>query len=348
MLNRSRERNRSPCGEYKDDNDCNQNYNCYFDYDEKECRRKGSPERMRFKDILEPWNSPKQLPTDLINMIDSFENKTTLIDLYPMYPDEILERLRLTGRNRIKEREVAEFLNYLPELPEDHWFLQELLRIPFNDTVLGLSGNEQFVHLIENKNWGMLGAARGGHLDIVKFLVRKGANDWNWGMARAAQGGHLDIVEFFISKGARGWNRGMAGAARGGHLDIVKFFISKGANNWDEGMVEAARGGHLDIIDFFIGKGANNWELGMQLAAYGGHLDIVKFLVSKGANDWNGGMEEAARGGHLDIVKFFISKGADDWDWGMEAAVEDGHQDIIDFFREQLRRREGARRIFWE
>ena len=85
-------------------------------------------------------------------------------------------------------------------------------------------------------NEAMKYAVQGGSLDLVKFFIDKGADDWDTGMRYAAQGGSLDLVKFFINKGADYWNWGMYGAAQGGSLDLVKFFIQKGANDWDDGM----------------------------------------------------------------------------------------------------------------
>jgi hypothetical protein len=73
-------------------------------------------------------------------------------------------------------------------------------------------------------------ACHGGHLDIIKFMIEKGADDWNGGLYNACYGGQVDIVKFMIEKGAYNWNRGLYGACYGGHLDIVKFMIEKGAN----------------------------------------------------------------------------------------------------------------------
>ena len=53
-------------------------------------------------------------------------------------------------------------------------------------------------------------------------------------MKGAARGGHIDLVKFFISKGARNWDYGIHGAAKGGHVEIVKFFVEKGATPTDE------------------------------------------------------------------------------------------------------------------
>jgi len=152
--------------------------------------------------------------------------------------------------------------------------------------------------------------SKGGmkNIDLIQFFIQKGANKWNWGMYGAARGGHKDLVDFFIEKGANKWSRGMEGAARGGHRDLVDFFIEKGAGDWDFGMKEAARGGNKDLIQFFIQKGADYWNSGMLGAARGGHKDLVEFFIEKGADKWNWGMSEAAEGGHKDLVDFFTEK----------------------------------------
>jgi len=73
-------------------------------------------------------------------------------------------------------------------------------------------------------------------------------------MANAARGGHKDLVKFFISKGADNWNKGMYEAARGGHKDLVNFFISKGAKYWHDGVIGATSGGHKELVEFFKQK----------------------------------------------------------------------------------------------
>ena len=70
-------------------------------------------------------------------------------------------------------------------------------------------------------------AAREGHVDLVEYLVSKGANDWDSGMESASRGGHLELVKYFVSKGANDWVWGMTSASTGGHLELVKYFESK-------------------------------------------------------------------------------------------------------------------------
>jgi ankyrin repeat protein len=46
----------------------------------------------------------------------------------------------------------------------------------------------------------------GGHIDIVKMMIDKGANDWNWGLRGACRSGHIEIIKLMIDKGANNWN----------------------------------------------------------------------------------------------------------------------------------------------
>ncbi len=76
---------------------------------------------------------------------------------------------------------------------------------------------------------GLYGACRGGHINIVNFLIEKRVDEWSWGLYGACKGGHMDIVKLMIEKGASDWCWGLWGACGGGHIDIVKLMIEKGA-----------------------------------------------------------------------------------------------------------------------
>ena len=82
-----------------------------------------------------------------------------------------------------------------------------------------------------NWNWNnaFYGACLGGHIDIVKFMIKKGTNHWSCGLSYACIGGNIDIVKLMIEKGADDWDSGLRDACRCGHMDIVKLMIDKGA-----------------------------------------------------------------------------------------------------------------------
>jgi hypothetical protein len=74
--------------------------------------------------------------------------------------------------------------------------------------------------------------------------------DFNPKMDTAARGGHLDIVKLMIEKGANDFNRAIVLAAGGGHLDIVKLMIEKGATNFRDTVSAAAFNRQQDVLDY--------------------------------------------------------------------------------------------------
>jgi Ankyrin repeats (3 copies) len=78
-------------------------------------------------------------------------------------------------------------------------------------------------------NGGLRKACQKCHIEIVKLLIEKGADDLNEGLYYACSKGHIEIVNFLIEKGADDLNEGLYNACWGGHIETVKFLIEKGA-----------------------------------------------------------------------------------------------------------------------
>lgn len=77
-------------------------------------------------------------------------------------------------------------------------------------------------------------AAENGHLDVVKLLVKKGANDYNGAMFKAVIKGHTAIVKFLVKK-CSNLNPPMILAVKHNHLDIVKILVAYGADDFAYG-----------------------------------------------------------------------------------------------------------------
>lgn len=182
-------------------------------------------------------------------------------------------------------------------------------------------------------NCGLEGACQGGHIDLVKLMILKGANRLSMGLYYACLHEHLNVVNFLISEiqsnideNNNHWNCGFAGACNSGNLELVNLMISKpGKRNWDNGFGIACIKGHINVVHSIISNTAGktktefesetkargrvfDWNFGLSRAASHGHMDIVRFMVSKGANDWNASLYGACSGGHIDIVQFIIEK----------------------------------------
>ena len=119
-------------------------------------------------------------------------------------------------------------------------------------------------------------------LKLVKILEKIGDFDyfdWEDGLEYACRGGHMDIIKLIIEKGAQNWHCGFHGACLGDHIDIVKFLIKKGFNDWNGGLSYACYDNNLDIVKLMIKKGANNWNYALRYACEGGNIDIVKLIM---------------------------------------------------------------------
>ena len=119
--------------------------------------------------------------------------------------------------------------------------------------------------------------------------VYKGINEggsyrkWNNGLYGACRGGHMDIVKLMIKQGAKSWmNQGLYEACEGCHLDIVKLMIKSGAANcWNIGLHKACIGGNMDIIKLMIDNGGRGWNCALYYACFGGHMDVAELIIKK-------------------------------------------------------------------
>lgn len=148
-------------------------------------------------------------------------------------------------------------------------------------------------------------AAAKGDLATVKRELQKGedVNGEHAGtslLSLATKNGRLEMVKFLVDKGANVNHGAINGtaplmlAATNGHLDVVKFLVDKGADvnakdhKGGTPLMAAAREGHLDMVKFLVEKGAdvnargNDGETPLTLAT---KQDVVEFLKQHGAKE---------------------------------------------------------------
>ncbi len=76
---------------------------------------------------------------------------------------------------------------------------------PCNKTLKNMCKKGKYIEVTNNNskwNNGLYGACMGGYLDIVKLMIKKGADDWNWGLNYACKRNNLNIVKLMIEMGA--------------------------------------------------------------------------------------------------------------------------------------------------
>ncbi len=150
------------------------------------------------------------------------------------------------------------------------------------------------IEFFKDKDKLLIEASKNGNLDLVKQLIKNGANfkaENSQAFIYASRNNHIEIVRYLILKGVDIYAQNhdaFIHASQNDHLDLLKDLIL-----------------YVDTIDrkFIISK-----LLIIAIKSY--NLNIVKYLVSEGA-DKNQALIEASRAYNLDIVKYLISEGAD-------------------------------------
>ena len=173
----------------------------------------------------------------------------------------------------------------------------------------------------------MQAAARGGQLELMKWLHFDLNYSWNGGACSMAAGnGHLHVLKWLYHEARsdyvvattaawdhqQPWPREMIWrAARGGHLDVLVWLndtINRlgfwaGAGDCDE----AAKIGRLDILQYAYSKAVTITDAAARNAAENGHLHILQWmrnalgaslLLSEVA------FQHAARRGQLEVLKW--------------------------------------------
>ena len=181
-------------------------------------------------------------------------------------------------------------------------------------------------------------AARDGNTEGVKSILGAGPSEnldryyKNMALVEASRGGHLDIVKCMIKSGAIvNDNLGLAlyEAAAKGYMDIIKYLILWGADvnrrdaNGQTLLMIAVVHEKDDIVKFLIQGGVDvntanaDGQTALMIAAHRGCADIVQTLLNAGADvnksDKKGhtALVEAAKEGHEAVADILINLGAD-------------------------------------
>ncbi|XP_013849156.1 ankyrin repeat and SAM domain-containing protein 6 isoform X3 [Sus scrofa] len=199
----------------------------------------------------------------------------------------------------------------------------------------------------EAGNTALQFAAAGGHEQLVRFLLRRGAsvnsrNHYGWSaLMQAARFGHVSVAHLLLDHGAdvNAQNRLGASvltvASRGGHLGVVKLLLEAGAfvdhhkplgeqvgDSRDEllgitALMAAIQHGHEAVVRLLIEWGADpnhvartvGWSP-LMLTALIGRLGMAQQLVEKGANP-----------DHLSVLE----------KTAFEVALDRRHRDLVDY-----------------
>ena len=216
--------------------------------------------------------------------------------------------------------------------------------------IFGYNGNMEAVkYLVENCDANIdlafVQCAQGGHLDIVRYLVERGAdyriyNDSAFCMS--AQDGHLEVVKYLHELGAEIHAQGeyaLAFSALCGRMDVVKYLIEHGADihyNDDEPFRDAVEGGHMDMIRYMIEEaGANIYAGGKFALAHAvetGKIELLEYLLTMDKEGIHDAVIFSSHYGNLDTLKFLLRIGGSadiKYEEALKAARRSGNDEIL-------------------
>jgi ankyrin repeat protein len=198
-------------------------------------------------------------------------------------------------------------------------------------------------------------AARWGHLEVVKLLLKKEGvevntkdNYYQTPLSYAVENRHLEVVKLLLEKEGVEVNpedihgqTPLSYAVENGQVEVVKLLLEKEGvevNSKDRysrtPLSCAVDSGHLEVVKLLLEKegveiNTKDWTSRTPLswAAENGHLEMVKLLLEKegveiNTKDWTGctPLSWAAENGHLEVVKLLLKEGVEintkDWTGG--------------------------------
>ncbi|XP_037094837.1 ankyrin repeat and KH domain-containing protein 1-like [Pollicipes pollicipes] len=215
--------------------------------------------------------------------------------------------------------------------------LMEAAREGHEEMVALLLSQEANINAIteETQETALTLACCGGFVEVADFLIQAGA-DVELGastpLMEAAQEGHLELVKYLMERGANvnavtqtGGDTALTYACENGHTAVAEVLLERGAalEHAAEGgrtaLMKASRAGHLCTVTFLLSRladvnrtTANNDHTALSLACHGGHLHVVKVLLQHGANphhilkDNSTMLMEAAKNGHTQVVELLM------------------------------------------
>lgn len=144
-----------------------------------------------------------------------------------------------------------------------------------------VNNNFPIIQLLTNgdfdSNAGFLGACHGGHLPLIKSMIKRGNIDINMGLELACYSGNIKCIDYLISQGANKWNKGLIGSCYGKHLDISKKMIENGANNLKEVFLITCNIQNGELLKYLSYK-IREWKFILPLISKNLNDEFIKFI----------------------------------------------------------------------
>lgn len=209
-------------------------------------------------------------------------------------------------------------------------------------------------------NEGILGACKGGKIDIFKMFIKrvdKEVRRYSWFiglcMNNACKSGNYELVKYMVEEivpqGFEITNDHLYNACRSGNIKVIDLVIKYIVNDIDLNIAlgGACRKGHIEAVNHIIKKGASNYIHGLHNACMGGCISVVKIMLEKITlqsiiiDNWIPFLKIASNGGHIEIFKLLLSNVNYTMDLQelLIYAFQDKHLELVDILVKVLVKR---------
>ena len=190
-------------------------------------------------------------------------------------------------------------------------------------------------------NYARERAARGGHRAIINLLLELGA-DKGLTIIGAAEGGHLDLVKEEIAGARKDSFRRLSlatvahSAAANNQREVLDYILSlKSTKPVLKGAMQGAGiSGNIATIEYLVARGADDYAALVQGAVEGGHFDIFKqYYDTYGPGELYDTFRAAMNYRRLDVVRYLFERGVVD-DVDLVEELEDIKLDYKNYVRQ--------------
>ena len=202
-------------------------------------------------------------------------------------------------------------------------------------------------------------AARYGAVEMVKYMLTRGANNYEEIMFKIARHDNgLEIVQMMLERGATNFNRVLLRTVKYFQHEIVDLMLEKGANNYNEAFTVAFSSdcprltrlfsqhvtditllnqGLLQFISGCLGDLMYKYETRIaQLYDDPRHEEYMKqnrqtvyYLINRGANNFDDCLVESSKWGIVEFVQLFLDLGAVNYNQAMLKACNIGAISVV-------------------
>ena len=175
-------------------------------------------------------------------------------------------------------------------------------------------GHLNFLKQLESKkmlditNNTVICAARGGNIQVMKYLLEKGAKLDAKSLQTAIDNGQLEMAKWMLENGCSLENISIKTAAGKGYLKIVKWALENRCKYEANAALSAVNSGQLRVVEYLHTNGFELHEKCFIVALEIGHLNIVQYL-SKTMKFPENAFDLAVKSGDLDVVKWLYENG---------------------------------------